>query len=218
MPTDDHDSKPPSTEELLCAVSAGNTDAWKQLGPRLSAKLLRYFSRRFDGERARELTQETLARVVKQLPGFEPEVSFGRWVFGIARNVAADAFRERYQYRIDHEFDIDGDLVDQTTSVSSKVAALEVAGIVREEVEKLAPHLRVVIEHDLAGDGDLDALAESEQVKRPTLRTRRYRGHEELREPLAERLDIDEPERPTTPEQARDPAADSGTPKSPMTP
>ena len=32
---------------------------------------------------------------------------------------AADAFRDRYQHRIDYEFDIDEDLVDQTTSVSS---------------------------------------------------------------------------------------------------
>ena len=149
MTADDSDSKPASMETLLRAASTGSTEAWTKLGPPLTAKLRHYFGQRFEWDRARELTQDTLLIIVRQLPGFVPEVSYRQWVYGIARNVAAAAFRERYQCRVDYEFDIEADLVDQTTSVSSKVASQEVAEIVRDEVGKLGRPLRVILEHDL---------------------------------------------------------------------
>lgn len=217
MPSDGPDTKPTPLEDLLCAVSTGNTDAWKELGPRLTTKLQKYFDRRFDWDRAQELTQDTLAAIVRQLPGFVPELSYRQWVYGIARNVAAAAFRERYQCRVDHEFDIEADLVDQTTSVSSKVAAAEVREIVRDEVKQLKPHLRVVIEHDLNEDDDLDALAASEQVKRPTMRTRRYRGQQDLRKPLSKRLDIPDSKPPPPPKRTPS-STPSVTPENPRTP
>ena len=188
MAADDVDSNP--MEALLCNAAAGERGAWRELGPLLTSELRQYFARRFDHDRAKDLTQDVLTALARQLPGFEPQTSFRRWVYGIARNHAMDAFREGYRHGIDHDFEIEAELADPTTGASSKLASLQLSTIIQEEVEELEPHLRVVIEHDLADEDDLDALAEREKVTRTTLRTRRHRGHDQLRGRVHDRLEF----------------------------
>jgi RNA polymerase sigma-70 factor, ECF subfamily len=63
---------------------------------RFHLAVYRYFRRVLaDPDAAEDLTQEVFLRVVRGLPAYQSIGKEGGWVFGIARNVLADAGRSR---------------------------------------------------------------------------------------------------------------------------
>jgi RNA polymerase sigma factor (sigma-70 family) len=179
-------------ESMLRAARDGHPDAWDTLTPPLSVELRRYFSRWFEPEDAKDLTQITMLAILEALPNFEPKKSLHGWVFGIARNQAYDALHDQYRLRA-----LCGAVemlpVAPEPSLSSELARVELRGIAVEEVEQLPEHLRAVIENDL-DSGDAQAFAEQQGIARATVRTRRHRAHDELRERIDDRCQTPPPE------------------------
>jgi RNA polymerase sigma-70 factor (ECF subfamily) len=62
---------------------------------------------------ADELTQETLMRAYRSLPGFRFESAFSSWLYAIARNLTLSYFREQHD-RADNAVSLD--LVNETTA------------------------------------------------------------------------------------------------------
>lgn len=151
----------------------------------LQVELLRYFSRWFVREDAKDLTQITMLAIVEALPNFEPKKSLRGWVFGIARNQAHDALHDLYRMRALCDA-VERLPVAPEPSLSSELARVELRGIAVEEVEQLPEHLRAVIENDL-DSGDAQAFAKQQGIARATVRTRRHRAQDELRERMDDR-------------------------------
>lgn len=95
-------------------------------------------------EPAEDATSQVFVRAIAALPGFQA-ISFRGWLFAIARNVVADARRERPTTDIEAalgrpELMVDGDPLNQ-------VAELDL----RQLLGKLTPEQRDVIELRLSG-------------------------------------------------------------------
>jgi RNA polymerase sigma factor (sigma-70 family) len=184
-------------EALLRAARDGDRAAWDDLVPSLYRELRAFFRRDFDDPSAVELTQRTVTIVARQLPGFVPQKSLRQWVFGIARNQGRLEHRARARARALGEL---AALVVQTpgTSPTARIYARELVALLREEIEKLPPHYRCVVEHDLEG-GELEALAEREGIEPATARSRRFRALQLLRRQLLARIDAPPVSPPSSP-------------------
>ena len=91
----------PSTPEVagddpVARARAGDMRAWSLLYHRHFDRIYRRLCF-FVGEAsiAEDLTQETFARAVVALPGFDERAAFSTWLFGIALNVARNFVRDR---------------------------------------------------------------------------------------------------------------------------
>jgi RNA polymerase sigma factor (sigma-70 family) len=173
-------------EALLAAVRDRKPDAWEALFPRLHRELRVYFRREFDGPTAAELMDRTVEIVIHSLPGLEPDESLRQWVFGVARNLRRKEYESRTRRKALNE--LAAILWKPSTSPSARVYANEVHTMLLEEIEKLPPYFRAIIENDLEG-GDTKEFAERQNISVSTVRTRRFRGIEILRERLSARLE-----------------------------
>jgi RNA polymerase sigma-70 factor (ECF subfamily) len=86
----------PSDEQLMLAYRAGDARAFRTLTVRHSDRLYGFILRQVRlPETARDLVQDTFARVVKNAASFRPDARFTTWIFTIARNLCVDAQRRQ---------------------------------------------------------------------------------------------------------------------------
>ena len=90
----------PDDAELIRSYRAGDPDAFEALVRRYQRPLATYLYR-MTGSRAAadDLFQETFLRVLRGLPGYDERGKFSSWLFGIATNVASDAWRRNRGWR-----------------------------------------------------------------------------------------------------------------------
>jgi RNA polymerase sigma-70 factor (ECF subfamily) len=73
----------------------GDEDAWEDLYRHLYPRLRAYLVRRIGRNDAEDAVNETMARAVAGIDGFRfGPAGFDGWVFGIARNVSAEHYRQ----------------------------------------------------------------------------------------------------------------------------
>jgi len=72
-------------------------ELWEVFGPALERMVERFGRRRFSPETVRDVSQETLMRVAKDVHRFDPNrgARFSTWLFQIARHVVAKEFEYR---------------------------------------------------------------------------------------------------------------------------
>lgn len=101
----------PDDAEMIRRYRAGDPDAFEALVRRYQRPLTTYLYR-LTGSRAAadDLFQETFLKVLRGLPGYREKDRFGSWLFGIATNVASDAWRRNRGWR--ERVDADPDAVD----------------------------------------------------------------------------------------------------------
>ena len=101
------------------------------------------FARRMltNDEDARDVSQETLVKVLRNLDQFDPERKFSTWVFGIARNTCIDEHRRRKR----RSWEEPGDVVDERPSPAENVARLQRAERLEDALEHLPPMYREVL-------------------------------------------------------------------------
>ena len=90
----------PDDAELIRRYRAGDPDAFEALVRRYQRPLGTYLYR-LTGSRAAadDLFQETFLKALRGLPGYDERGRFGSWLFGIATNVASDAWRRNRGWR-----------------------------------------------------------------------------------------------------------------------
>lgn len=90
------DAEATGVDELVAQARGGDMRAWSLLYHRHFERIYRRLCF-FVGEAAvaEDLAQETFARAVVALPGFDGRAAFSTWLFGIALNVARNFVRDR---------------------------------------------------------------------------------------------------------------------------
>jgi RNA polymerase sigma factor (sigma-70 family) len=134
-----------------------------------------------------DLTQNTLIIIAGKLPQFEvrPGQPFRRWVHSIARSQVQESFRQQYRReRLANELAA----LERapSTKISSHLARAERVELVEQELDKLDSRYRRVIENDLQA-GDASVLANREHIKAGSVRTRRRRAYQLLRDRVRHR-------------------------------
>jgi RNA polymerase sigma-70 factor (ECF subfamily) len=87
---------PPTDEELVAAVQAGDSSAFDELVLRWERKIRGAVYRVVGSEEeARDVTQEAFLKAYRGLPGFKSEARFSSWLYQIALNLSRDRLRRR---------------------------------------------------------------------------------------------------------------------------
>lgn len=89
-------AQPPTDEELVRAVLAGDQDRFGDIVERYQARLINYLFRLLrNPDEAHDLAQEVFLRVYQALDRFDPSYRFSTWIFRVAQNAAIDQIRKR---------------------------------------------------------------------------------------------------------------------------
>ncbi|CAM5781806.1 RNA polymerase sigma factor [Brevibacillus borstelensis] len=103
---------------------------------------LYYFTGR--REDAEDMTQEVFTRLLKALPRYDGRVSMRTWLFSIARHAAIDQYRKQKWLRLFSATLLD-DMRSQDGLPEESLAAKEEMRMVKEALQKLKPHYRVIV-------------------------------------------------------------------------
>ena len=149
--------------------SACNLDElYRTVGPRL----LVYFQQRLRNEHtAKDLLQETFAAVVRRPDGLRLSASPRAYLFGIARNLSAEAHR-RFRPSEELPLELPGETPPQDDP------RLEA---VREAISKLNPALREIMELRLQSELSYEEIAEVLDIPVGTVRSRLHHAVKQLR-------------------------------------
>jgi len=142
-------------EELLADHLAGDPAAFETLVNRYARELYAFLCR-FVGNAtaAEDIIQETFVQVHLAARSFDPARAFKPWLYTIAANKARDYMRARGRR---HEFSLDSAGPDddapvplkllgtQTSDESARVESEDERALVRKVVDRMPPHLRLIL-------------------------------------------------------------------------
>jgi len=186
-------------DDLVLAVQAGDTRAWKQLVPRIANLIRPQFRRHFGEADTNDLIQATLLVVFRKLPKFQVEAGrpVTNWVRTIARIQVQDELRKRgRRHRLEDE--VAEARQTPSTGLSSRIDRNERLDLINAGIDELDSRSRRVVENDL-DEGDLDEFADSEGIKRGSVRARRSRALGKLRRVVGKLRKHDRDRTPTPP-------------------
>ncbi len=133
-----------SIARLTTSMKKGDEAAWRSFHHAYFNRLFRYqiVLQRGNEDRAADLVQQTMLRVVRHIRRFEDESSFWDWLACLAKCVAADAGRKRlrrmrYMEQLAHRTELGRHADD---------AAMERLGELERCMESLSPEDRALIE------------------------------------------------------------------------
>ncbi len=101
------------------------------------------FARRMLGndEDARDATQDTLVKVLRNLHRYDPNRPFSSWLFGVARNTCIDEHRRRTR----RAWEEPRDVVDRSATPLQEVTRVQRAERLEQALGELAPLYREVL-------------------------------------------------------------------------
>jgi len=166
-----------STRIALATRGDEGSRAWlvRQWTPpiyRFSRRLLR------NDEDARDATQDTLIKVLRNLEKYDPNRSFKAWIFGISRNTCIDRHRKRRR----QAWDEPGDIVDNAPSPLQEVSKAQQADRLREALGRIPPMYREVLVLYHFEHLKYVEIAESLDLPLGTVMNRIFRARKKLRE------------------------------------
>lgn len=96
-------------------------------------------------EQSEELAQETFVRVFKGLNNFRQETKISTWIFGIAKNVVLESFREKKKQSRNVEIETVEDFATNGESASPENSLIEAEmfGAVFRALEKIEPEQKI---------------------------------------------------------------------------
>lgn len=178
-------------KELVERACDGDGDAITLLVERYSPRLHRYLTRLVGRpEQAEDLLQDTWLRVMEKLDSFRIDRPFAPWLYAVARNRAIDILRRQSRqgrkephYRAeDGTFTDPLDLVaDPAPSALDELSERDLLGHVQKTLAALPPELREVLSLRFEAQFRLDDIARVLRLPSSTVKSRLYRGLEQLR-------------------------------------
>jgi RNA polymerase sigma-70 factor (ECF subfamily) len=175
---------------LVYAAKTGDESAFVELRrrclPMVSRKIYRILQNTADTEDA---LQECMFKAYMHLDQFDGRSAFSTWVTRIGVNTALMTLRKQRKHRADSS---DGwstetngwsslDIEDKTISQEEAFAEAELRLRLREAVERLPEHLRLVFELRQNKDASLKEISDSLQLSMVTVKSRLFRGRRALR-------------------------------------
>jgi RNA polymerase sigma-70 factor (ECF subfamily) len=146
-------------------------ELYREVGPRL---LLFFQQRHADQHAAEDLLQETFSAVLRHPDGLRLAVSPQAYLFGIARNLSAEAFRRiRFVEVLPQEMS-----GEAPSSVDPRLEAM------RDAIAKLDPAFREVVELRLQSELSYEEIAAVLEIPIGTVRSRLHHAVKHLRQAL----------------------------------
>ena len=169
-----------SDETLIDKAIHGDERAWQQLVGRYQSALY-YYSLRLMGnpDDARDLLQDVLLVLCRNLAQFRGDSSFKTWLFGIANYRAMDMLRKRKPTQdlddlpeLEHEDQLSHEqqLSEQQTQI-----------LVQQKLKTLPPEQKLVVELRFYQHFTFDEIADQLAISSNTVKSRFYSALDKLR-------------------------------------
>jgi len=159
----------------------------QQFGGPLRGYLINYCG---DEEIAKDLLQETLIRVEKNLGRFRGESDLKTWVFRIATNVAIDHFRKQGSRGTVVSVDEATQIPDGAPEIGEPLVIQEMNSCIREQIDSLPEDYRAaLVLHDLEGLTAREVASVCD-ISLATAKIRIHRGRQRLRSVLSDGCDF----------------------------
>lgn len=154
-------------------------------------KVLRYLAGFVGIDEAADLTQVVMLKVSESLHAFRGECSLATWIYRIASNVALDRLRQREPERVAVDFHEEDEAADANTpaalqeaSAENCAARREMSSCIREFVDNLPEHYRLVLLlSEIEGLADAE-IADAMSLSLATVKIRLHRARAALRAKL----------------------------------
>lgn len=187
--------EPPSDEELVAAVLAGDPERFGELVERYQVRLVNYLFRLLrNPDDAHDLAQEVLVKVYQALDRFDPQFRFSTWLFRIAQNSAIDQIRRR-RFRLvslsPETADGEGrewDLPAPERGPYGDLRNRERGDAIQEAIEALPWEYRELILLRHMGELPYEEIARMKEMPLGTVKNKLFRGRQLLKEKLQEFL------------------------------
>ena len=182
-----------SFDSELTRLLGGDVEAISALMERYQHRLYRYLLRLVrDPGTAEDLFQQTWLRVMERIRSYNPQLSFDRWLFALAHNLAIDYLRRYRPESLDEPLP-SGDARVEIIAGSSpgaleQLLAKERAGWLASAVGELPVVFREVLTLRFEEELQLDEIAEVLNLPLGTVKTRLHRALKHLRQELESKL------------------------------
>ena len=171
-----------SDVELLAKIARGDRQAFEELFGVYGKRIFRYAMRAInDVTRAEEVTNDVMVEVWKSAARFEGRSTVSTWIIGIARYVCLNAIRGKHLETVD--LDHAPEPIDDSRDVEQVHDRATVHRLIREQVGKLSPEHRDVVELTFFHGHSYREIAEIAGCPENTVKTRMYHARRQL-EPL----------------------------------
>jgi RNA polymerase sigma-70 factor (ECF subfamily) len=174
----------------LAALKRRERDAWEALYAEAFPRLASFAYRRLhDAEEARDVANETMARAAAGIDRCSLDArGVVPWLFGICRNVVADALRARYRAARVWPQAMPGQAVAGTPSPDEEVVDAERRDQLRAALHRLSPEEREIVELRLLEGLDSQQVAAIVHKRAGTVRMAQMRALAKLRAALGTAL------------------------------
>lgn len=140
-------------------------------------------------DEAAEATQEVFLLAFRSIRQFRREARFSTWMYRIAANYCTTRLRQR---PVHTHYSLDDDEAEPSFATMLPIRESHEAQLLREEsrkqvtgaLEKLSPEQRIVVELKFFQDLTFEEIALIAQAPLSTVKTRLYKGLENLKESL----------------------------------
>lgn len=195
-------SKKKSKETLLARL--GQSEEWsvagrdfRQIFSEFYPLVLHYFVRHgFGEEDSRDLAQETMLRIYRNLPAFSGDAQLGTWVFQVAANLCKNAVRTRASRKrsaseapLAEWTDRGPDPVDEGEDPLRDLLTGERAKVLAEALRDLPPQMRRCVELRVHRDLKYREIAELLRISIETVKAHLFQARQILRSKLASYFD-----------------------------
>ncbi len=189
MPSTSRDTESPAPDlQLVLRAQKGDTRAFGDLVRRHQDRVFNLASRMTgDRDMAADVTQDAFLRAFRSLPKLRQPERFSSWLLKIVRNLSFDALGSRSAVSLDALLE-DG---DEYLPVSGADPAEKLEGVLSDEavaaaLGRVPPVYRQVLVLRHIEDLPYDQIAEILDLPLGTVKTRLFRGREQLRQFLTE--------------------------------
>jgi RNA polymerase sigma-70 factor (ECF subfamily) len=174
-----------SDEELVEACQAGEASAFDVLVGRWEDRI-RGAAFRFLGsdEEARDVAQETFLKAYRALSRFKREARFSSWLYQIATNLCRDRLRRRRTratVSLEALEETGPVMVETRPGVQERLLERDLAQAVRRAIQALPEEQREVVILKEYQELTFLEIAQALDVPVSTVKTRLYRGLDQLR-------------------------------------
>ncbi len=137
---------------------------------------------------AEDLTIEAFGKAFKKLDQYTPDYAFSTWLFKIATNNCIDFIRRKKKYlvSIDKEYhdesgtELSQRLPSETLDPEEELIKDQKIKIMREVVDKLKPHYRILIELRYFKEYSYDEIAQELNIPLGTVKAKLFRARDLL--------------------------------------
>ena len=171
------------------AVKTGDRNAYAELlnnyRDSLYFLLLKMSNNPVDAD---DLTIEAFGKAFKNLEQYSPEYAFSTWLFKIATNNCIDYMRKNRRMKFTSGFDNEGNETDTypanlpslTLDPEEKIIEKQKIKLMREIVERLKPHYRMLVEMRYFKEFSYEEIATELDLPLGTVKAQLFRARELL--------------------------------------